>query len=64
MAVLETLLKIFGLLSLLMLLAGLWKPVTVLWWLDYQNRRRVLQYYGTATLVLAALWAVVGWLHP
>lgn len=62
MAVVETLLKIMGLLSLLMLLAGLWKPVTVLWWLDYQNRRRVLHYYGTATVVLVALWLLVRWL--
>jgi hypothetical protein len=34
-----------------LLIAGLYKPWVVLWWEDYQNRRKVFKVYGTATLV-------------
>jgi hypothetical protein len=61
METLKILLLIFLLLDGLFLLLGLWRPVTVLWWLDYQNRRRVLHYYGTGLLVLGGLWALVQW---
>lgn len=52
MEILKLLIPLFLLLDSLLLLLGLWKPITVLWWLDYQNRRLVLQYYGTTWLVL------------
>ena len=37
----------FGLVSLL---AGLYKPVTVLWFLDRMNRSKVIKIYGALTL--------------
>lgn len=44
-------------LSALLLLTGLWRPWVVLWWRSYQNRKMVLQWYGTSLLVSAlALW--------
>jgi hypothetical protein len=36
----------------LLMLLGLYKPWTVLWWEHIQNRRKVLMLYGTITLVL------------
>ncbi|EMR02261.1 hypothetical protein ADICEAN_02609 [Cesiribacter andamanensis AMV16] len=62
MAVFKLLLMISLALAALGVLLGLWRPVIVLWWLDYQNRRRVLQYYGTALLLLGALWLLLRWL--
>ncbi|WP_225000181.1 hypothetical protein [Cesiribacter sp. SM1] len=59
MEVLEQLIKILLLLNTLLLLAGLWRPVIALWWLDYQNRLRVLRYYGTSWLVLLVLWLLL-----
>lgn len=47
--------KILFWLSFLLLLIGLWKPWVVLWWLDYQNRLRVLMYYGSLMLVFGLL---------
>jgi hypothetical protein len=34
-----------------LLIAGLYKPWVVLWWEDFQNRRKVFKVYGTATLL-------------
>lgn len=62
MAALKVLIEIFLLLALVLLLLGLWRPVIALWWMDYQNRFRVLQLYGRAVLVLAVLWLLTGWL--
>jgi hypothetical protein len=59
MEVLRIFILLFLFLDTGLLLLGLWRPVVVLWWLDYQNRRRVLHYYGWAWLVLLVLWLVV-----
>ena len=42
-------------LSLVLLLLGLWRPWVVLWWLDYQNRLRVIKYYGSLLFVSGTL---------
>jgi hypothetical protein len=48
-----------GVLSALLLLTGLWRPWIVLWWLSHQNRKMVLQWYGTLLLAsLLAFWAI------
>ncbi len=39
-----------GLTSSLFLLLGLYKPWAMLWWEDTQNRKKVIQVYGTLTL--------------
>ena len=45
----------------LLLMAGLYKPWIVLWWMPMQNRKRVIQLYGTIGTVLAVLTLLVGY---
>lgn len=45
--------------SLGLLIAGLFKPWAVLWWEDYQNRRKVFKVYGTACLVSLITYIVL-----
>ncbi|HMP98790.1 MAG TPA: hypothetical protein PKC24_03350 [Cyclobacteriaceae bacterium] len=35
----------------LLLLIGLFRPWTVLWWEDVQNRRKVIKWYGGAAIL-------------
>ena len=42
-------------LDFLLLLLGLFRPWTVLWWMPRQNRKRVLQIYGTLGVLLVLL---------
>ncbi|UZD21881.1 hypothetical protein [Algoriphagus halophytocola] len=56
------LLKIGFVFSLISLLAGLVKPVYVLWFLDRMNRLKVIKFYGfgcVLTLVLIYLLSVL-----
>lgn len=46
-------------LSLILMFVGLWRPQVVLWWLAYQNRLKVLKYYGTIALISGALWQAI-----
>lgn len=43
----------------LLTLFGLYRPWLALWWLPVTNRKKVLQTYGLATLLL---WIVYGML--
>lgn len=43
----------------LLLIVGLFRPWTVLWWEDVQNRRKVINWYGTATLLFYVLSVVL-----
>ena len=43
----------------LLLTVGLFRPWTVLWWEDVQNRRKVINWYGTATLLFYVLSVVL-----
>jgi hypothetical protein len=45
-----------SILSILLLLLGLFRPVWVLWFLDRSNRLKVIQFYGTSTLLFAVLY--------
>lgn len=42
--------------SFVSLILGLIRPVLVLWFLDRFNRLKVLQIYGTFTVVFIILW--------
>lgn len=42
--------------SVIFLGIGLYKPWTMLWWEDVQNRRKVIKVYGTAALVCYAVY--------
>ena len=44
---------------LLFLLAGLYKPWIMLWWEDVQNRKKVLQVYGTLMVVFYVTYYVL-----
>ncbi|MFC0654430.1 hypothetical protein [Mongoliitalea lutea] len=46
--------------SLISILAGLYKPVLVLWFLDRMNRLMVLKYYGLLGLLAGGLWWLLG----
>ena len=49
-------------------MVGLYKPWIVLWWMPKQNRKLVLQIYGTLGAVLAFAFFLAGFLrqifHP
>ena len=47
------------LVSLLCLLAGLVRPVLVLWFLDRFNRLKVIQVYGGMALFWLMVWGVM-----
>lgn len=54
----ETIASFFNVLFwifLVILITGLIKPWTVLWFLDLKNRKYVLTYYGNATLLLLVI---------
>jgi len=40
----------------LFLVLGLFRPVLVLWFLDRSNRLKVIQLYGTSTLLFGGLY--------
>jgi len=48
-----------GLAGTLFLLIGLYKPWAVLWWEDTQNRKKVIQVYGTLTLIFFIAYYVL-----
>ena len=48
-----------SLLSALLLLIGMISPVTVLWWMAYQNRIRVLRLYGSILLVSVMIYLLL-----
>jgi len=45
--------------SLGLFIGGLYKPWAVLWWEDVQNRRKVIQVYGTATLLALTTFLIL-----
>jgi hypothetical protein len=50
---------LMSLASLLFMVVGLFKPWLLLWWEDVQNRRKVIQVYGTvAVLSYIVYWAL------
>ncbi|UJP66073.1 hypothetical protein [Mongoliitalea daihaiensis] len=46
--------------SLASIIAGLYKPVLVLWFLDRMNRLKVLKVYGTVSLLALIAWLLFG----
>jgi hypothetical protein len=51
-----------GMASTLFLLIGLYKPWSVLWWEDFQNRMKVIKVYGTLMIVFFAVYYVLKFL--
>lgn len=45
--------------SMGLFIAGLFRPWAVLWWEDYQNRRKVFKVYGTASLLSLITYIVL-----
>jgi len=54
-----TFLKILLVINLISLLAGLIKPVYVLWFLDRMNRLKVIKFYGLGSLLIFTLIAIL-----
>jgi hypothetical protein len=52
------LILMLGVAALLFLVAGLFKPWMMLWWEDTQNRKKVIQLYGS----LSVFFLLVYWI--
>lgn len=48
-----------GMAGSLFLLIGLYQPWAVLWWEDIQNRKKVIQVYGTLALIFFIAYYVL-----
>ncbi|WP_130274808.1 hypothetical protein [Cecembia calidifontis] len=48
--------------SIFSLIAGLYKPVLVLWYLDRMNRWKVIKMYGGLGLFWLVIWALLTFL--
>ncbi|HLT72764.1 MAG TPA: hypothetical protein VKZ75_08940 [Cyclobacteriaceae bacterium] len=59
MRLLQQFFLLSGVLSMLLLFTGLYKPWVVLWWRASQNRRKVFQLYGLLTLLSAGGYLVL-----
>lgn len=46
-------------LCIVLMLIGLYKPWVMLWWEDTQNRKKVINIYGTAGLLFLVLYYVL-----
>lgn len=47
----ESVLLFVGIMGLILLAGGLYKPWIMLWWMEKQSRRQVFNLYGTITLI-------------
>jgi len=52
--------QIMLMISILCLIAGLYKPVLVLWFLDRMNRWKVIKVYGGMGLLWLLIWVLLG----
>jgi hypothetical protein len=43
----------------LFLIAGLFKPWIMLWWEDVQNRKKIIQVYGSLTVLFLVVYWVL-----
>lgn len=50
------LLLLISLTSFLFMILGLIKPWIMLWWEDVQNRKKVIQLYGTSGLLFLIIY--------
>jgi len=47
--------------SLISLLIGLFKPWWLLWWEDVQNRKKILQVYGSVPFIFFLAYLAIGY---
>ena len=59
MGFIQRLFLYIAMVSLVLVVIGLFKPWVVLWWEDHQNRRKVFMLYGTVLLISYALYWVL-----
>lgn len=55
---------LISLTSFAFMIIGLVKPWLMLWWEDVQNRKKVLQVYGTTGLVFLAVYYLLAFFNP
>ncbi|HEX6227569.1 MAG TPA: hypothetical protein VFZ52_24295 [Chryseolinea sp.] len=48
-----------GIIGLILLTAGLYKPWIMLWWRERQNRRQVIKLYGTIALISFVIYTTL-----
>jgi len=53
------LLLYIGIISLALLVFGLFKPWMMLWWEDVQNRKKVIRLYGSIFIVCYSLYRIL-----
>ncbi|MFM9837106.1 MAG: hypothetical protein ACKVOQ_02515 [Cyclobacteriaceae bacterium] len=49
--------------SFLFLLIGLIKPWIMLWWEDVQNRKKIIQVYGSLAFAFALIYYLLGFVE-
>jgi hypothetical protein len=49
---------------LFILIIGIYKPWVALWWMEKQNRKLVLAYYGTSLIILILIKYLVVFFLP
>lgn len=49
---------------LLILIIGIYKPWVALWWMEKQNRKLVLVYYGTSLIILILIKYLIVFFLP
>ena len=64
MAEVKYILSSLAVLSFILLIAGLIRPVYVIWWMARQNRIRVIRLYGLLLTGFLALWMFISWIFP
>lgn len=52
--------EVMFLISIFSLIAGMFKPVLVLWFLDRMNRWKVIKVYGGMGLSWLLIWVLLG----
>ncbi|MEQ1584244.1 MAG: hypothetical protein ABL895_00070 [Cyclobacteriaceae bacterium] len=55
----QLLFLLISLTSFLFMILGLIKPWIMLWWEDVQNRKKVIQLYGTSGLLFLIIYFVL-----
>ncbi|HEY9009130.1 hypothetical protein [Ohtaekwangia sp.] len=59
----QQLLLYISITSFVFLLIGLYKPWTMLWWEDVQNRRKILRLYGSISIITYGLhWLMIAFI--
>ncbi len=51
---------LLSIVCLVFMVIGLFKPWLLLWWEDVQNRKKIIQVYGSLAVVFYLAYAIMG----